>query len=254
MENENMQVNSDVGTEVSSEPQQPVTEQTDTAPAAPVETKPKEADLPFHEHPRFRELVEQKNKALESNKTLEKQLKELSERVQSLSSPKEQDALIARLKSIDPEFGTRFEKLDSVHRELNELREWRNQMQVETVRTTAVNTIKSLHEANKVPAELQDLYNEQLEAAYSRNPNEFLGNVQSAYKAIHDRFSKLLDGIKRSERETYTSEKKQVAKVPTPQKGKSVAPKASEYSNDPAVARQQLVSRILKQSRESNSV
>lgn len=251
MENE-QQTNTDASTEVSSEPQSSVENTAAETPA--VETKPS-ADVPFHEHPRFRELVEQKNKALENSKSLEKQLRDLSEKVQGLSSPKEQDALIARLKGIDPEFGTRFEKLDSVHKELNELREWRSQMQNENVRTSAVNTIKSLHDTNKVPAELQEVYNEQLEAAYSRNPAEFLGNVQGSYKAVHDRFSKLLDSIKRSERESYSSEKKEVAKVPTPQKGKSVpAAQKSEYSKDPAQARQQLVSRILKQSRESNSV
>jgi hypothetical protein len=235
---------------VSSEPKQ----------SAEQQPKPDSDSTPFHEHPRFKELVEQKNKYADSYKQLENRYAEMEKQLRTLSErtkPQEtQDQLIARLKGIDPEFGERFEKLDATQKELAELRSWRQQVEAEQTRTQAVNTVMTLHSQNKVPDDLQQLYNEQLEAMYARDPKNFVRDIQGAYKHVHERMSKLLDSVKRQERESYVSNKSQDAKVPTSQpKGKSVNhSKPEEYSKNPDEAKAQLVRRIIQQSKASNSI
>lgn len=236
---------SDVGnSEVSSEPQI----QSD-----------KPDSTPFHEHPRFRELVEQKNKYAESYKTLEQQYKQMAKQLEELNSrmspKKEEDPLVARLKGIDPEFGERFEKLSSTEKELAELRQWREQMEMDRIRTSAVNTVSQLHTQNKVPAELQEFYNEQLEAMYARNPQAFLSDINSAYKTVHDRVSKILESRDRATRESYVSAKKADSKAPSSQpKGKPVNTGQEELSSDPEVARKQVISRVLKHTKASSTI
>jgi hypothetical protein len=255
---EQEQSQSDVNEEVSSEPSSTETNNisADSEEKASTDSK----DMPFHEHPRFRELVEQKNKYADSYKSLESKYAEMEKRLNEMTkatpSKKEEDALIARLKGVDPEFGERFAKLDATQQELAELKAWRSQMEGDRVREGAVNTIQSLHGQNKVSSEMQELYNEQLEALYARNPQGFLKDINASYKAVHERMSKVMEGIKRAERESYVQGKKADVKAPTAAtKGKAVNPaKASDYSNDPALARQQLVQRVLKQAKASNNL
>jgi hypothetical protein len=62
---------------------------------APKDTSTPEANVksddsdntPFHKHPRFQELVEQKNRATESYKQLEQRYEELERRISQMSQP-----------------------------------------------------------------------------------------------------------------------------------------------------------------------
>jgi hypothetical protein len=145
---------------------------------------------------------------------------------------------MARLKEIDPEFAERFETLDKTREQIAELSQWKQAQEMERVRSNAVNTINTLHSQNKVPAEMQEFYNSQLEARYMQNPQAFLKDIQGAYKSIHEQVSKILEARDRAARESYVTEKKKDTKVPASQpKGKPASKGSeSEYSADPARA------------------
>lgn len=243
------QTQSDESQEVSSEPQESE-EQQSLSEADSSEPVKEKKETPFHEHPRFRELVEQKNQALEQSRALERKYQELSEQMKQLSSPRQEDALLAQLREANPEFADRFAQFEASTKELEQLKQWKQQMEMDQLRSKAVSRINSLHDQNKVPKELRDFYNDQLEAAYLRDSNGFLGNVEGMYKAIHERFSKTLENIKRAEREAYSSQKKEVAKVPTNVKGKPV----STGSKKKTMSQDELVQAILKRTRESDNL
>lgn len=240
--------------QVSGENTTPSPEASESAPQQEAEGQQAQAketnDVPFHEHPRFKELVSQKNQYADEIKQLQRQIAELGK---PKESPKE-DPLLARLKGIDPEFGARIEQLSATQQELQELRAWKQQMETERVREQAVRSIGEMHESNKVPSELRPMYEAMIEQKARANPNLGLKDLPSVYKEIHDSFSKYLEGTKRQVTESYVKGKKQDASLPaSTSKGKAVDPgKAFQFSKNPEEARAQLISRVRQLSRASD--
>lgn len=237
-ENE-VQDNSGVQEAVSSEPQIEPVNEPNTTPAP-------EANQPFHEHPRFKELVEQKNQFATQVKEYERKMQEMQSQLQQLSAPKsqpEQDALLARLKGIDPEFGGRFEQMVQKLAKLDQVEQELAASKAETVQSRALSTIERLHTEHNVPKELQDLYRDQIEIAAMRNPKMGLNDLPEVYKSVHNKMSQFLDGVKRSERAGYVTDKKKDAAIPSTQtKGQTAKPSDKvEWSNDEAVRQQQMV-------------
>jgi hypothetical protein len=219
----------------------------DAQESAPKQEAPKET--PFHEHPRFKELVEQKNRYAEESKSYAQRLQEMERRLQELSQPKvqkQEDPLLARLKGIDPEFGERFAKLTSQEQELQELKSWKAQFEADQLRTRAVSELSKLHEENKVSPEMRKIYDAQIQAAATANPRLGLQDLPNLYKQVHETFSKMIDDAKRAERESYVASKKADAKAPTSQpKGTTVKPSRSKPSGTPAEQREQMMKEIL---------
>lgn len=246
------QLESDV-IEPSSEAQAPV----ESTPAAPVEAAPASPDpAPFHEHPRFKELVEQKNTYAQQTKALQDQIAQMQARMEQLSKPAQQpkpaDELHQRLKGIDPVFGERFEQLEAARQQVEEMRAWKEEMERERTRTQAVQTVNSLHEQHKVAAEDRDLYQSLLELQIQKNPTARMEDLPALYKNVHEMVSKRYDALKRSERESYVKEKSVDSKVPSSQpKGKAVSHnRETDFSKmDPETARREAVSQIVKQMR-----
>ncbi|MDE2105718.1 MAG: hypothetical protein KGL39_51315 [Patescibacteria group bacterium] len=213
----------------------------------------KPSDVPFHEHPRFKELVEQKNQFASQFKDSQKVINQLYQKLQSLEQSSQaqraqEDALHARLKGIDPEFGERFSKLDGSLKELEQLKAWKQEMEMNQVRQQGVQMVNDLHTQNKVSKEMQDIYNSQIETMVRGNPNLGLRDLPEVYKDVHERMSKVLDSIKRTERESYVQGKKQDASTPAspkqPPGNKAANSKGFEYSKDPLTAKHQLVQNI----------
>lgn len=222
------------------------------------ESQPKpDTQTPFHEHPRFKELVEQKNQFAEQSRKMEAQLAEMQRQLQA-SKPapaKPADPMLERLKGIDPEFAAYMEKLSGTQAELQGLREWKQQLESDRIRTEAISTVNKLHSENKVPKELQDVYNTMIESRIVKMPNARIDDIPKVFKEVHEMYSKIIDGVKRSERESYLTGKKQDAAIPAPTKGKPVTPSGKfEWSKNPDEARSQMVKRIMKMSKASNEV
>lgn len=267
-ENENVAAEqSDVSTEVSSEPQESSalnqeTAESAKAPEAETKTQPDTTNTPFHEHPRFKELVAQKNEYAEKVKAFEAKMAEQEKMLRSFQEklnppkPDKRQEMIERLKGIDPEFGSFIENVASQSQQAQELASWRREQELAQTRERALSAVEKLHETHKVAKEDRDLYNTLIEVEATRNPNATLNDLPAIYKSVHDKMNSRYEAIKRAERESYVVGKKADSSIPTSQpKGKPVdQSKEFQYSKDPYTARQQLVNRILKQAKDSNSL
>ena len=199
--------------------------------------------------------MEQKNQAIAQQKALEERYAAMEARMQQFSQqPKaqpqaEKNALLERLKGIDPEFAAMQEKLHNTLPTVEALQKELQTYKQDQIRNQAVQSINSLHESNKVSPEMREFINSQLDLAAMRGTLKDLSEIPNAYKNVHEQYKKFEDGIRRAERESYVTAKKVDSKTPTSQpKGApaSPAPKKTEFSKDPELARQQIVSRYLK--------
>lgn len=264
LEEQQEQLNSDVVSEGSSDSQnQAVESQTNAQEAEASESNNNEdaSNTPFHKHPRFVELVQQKNAFAEQAKTLESRLAEMQSQFESFKQARQpapekpKNPVISRLKEIDPEFGQSFEEVYSLKEEIAQLKQFQEQAQLEKIRTEAFSTINGLHETNKVPKELRDVYQTQIQAMVGANPKLGLKDLPNLYKSVHDQMSVIINGIKAAERNSYVSEKKQGSNIPATSKGvPTPANKKMDLSQDPYEARQQLVKAILKESKANKDL
>lgn len=253
-ENEGVEVDtqSDASTETSSESP---SNETQTEGAKEASSEQQTDNTPFHEHPRFKELVDQKNQAQASYKELQDkvaQLEALSKSSNQQTQSQAQavkDELIEDLKKVDPRLAERLEKFSKAYTSVESIQQEFNQFKQQQVIQTAVSQINSMHESNKVGPQMKTWINNELDRMYMTGKLN-TQNLQNEYKNIHDGFKKWQEDIKRETLKGYVPDKKADSKVPTSQpKGapaKTTA-KAPTFSKDPETARQQVVSRYLKQ-------
>ena len=220
---------------------------------------------PFHEHPRFKEIVEQKNQALAAQKAMEQRLAQFEQRFnqsqqQAKAQPSQEQteltSLIEDLKKVDPRLAAQIEaanKASSTVQQLQQKLEAFEKQQESQARQsqiqTAVSKINQMHESNKASPEVKQFINDKLDLLYMQGKLS-MENLETEYKNAHEGLTKYLEAVKRSERESYVQDKKKDAAVPTSQpKGTPAKPSTNKpsWSKDPEVARQQIVSRFLKQ-------
>lgn len=224
----------------------------------------KEDNVPFHMHPRFKEIVEQKNKFAEESKQFQSKLAELerrfqdSQRAQEAAKPKPVDPLMERLKGIDPEFANAFgkiNKLDEVQQQLESFKHWQQAQEAQKTQLEARSSLEKLYTDNKVAPELRELYENSLIAASNKDPSLTPKDLPRVFKTIHEGMSKLFDKAQREKLASYVETKSKDASTPQPQsKGKMVKPGKPEYSKDPYEARSQLVQQILKEAKASKDI
>lgn len=235
--------------------QEEIQEQPESSPEQEQQTesnKPEEkqeSSLPFHEHPRFKELISEKNEYREQSKAFERQLSELSKKLenfQQTSTPKQEDALMARLKGIDPEFAARFEELDnlkSIRSEIEQFKQWQQESAVEKTRMEIASTKDKFYTENKVPAERRDLYESQVLMLAQSNPNLGIKDLPKLMKDVHDKMSKLFGSMERDVTQKYVQTKKADASKPSTQpKGQASKPKAE---SNPQASREKMIADIM---------
>lgn len=254
----------------SSEPSSEGSGEADAKPSAQ-ETKPEPTvdwEQAFN-HPRFKELVDQKNQALEQQRASEQKYYQLEARLNALNQPQTQaqkDDLIEDLRKVDPRLADRLEKATGYESQIKDLvKRLEGFEKKDSERATqqtiqnAVSRINQMHETNKVSQEMKQFINDRLDLGYMQGkltPQ----NLDKVYKETYDQFKKYEDAIKRAERESYVKAKKEDANVPASQPKGTPAKSASKkpsWSKDPEVARQQVVNRFLKQqaaNKEADSV
>lgn len=191
--------------------------------AATREAAPKHDETPFHEHPRFKELVEQKNAALQSTRALELKLAQLEGRIQATASPKaqaEKDELIEDLRKIDPRLASRFESLagsaktlEQLQAKLEALENGSKQSSQQAVVKESVSRINGWHEANKVPNEIKQAVNSRLDVLYMTGKlNQ--QNLEAEYKKAYEPYKAFVENLKRESLKGYVQDKRQDTKVP----------------------------------------
>jgi hypothetical protein len=195
-----------------------------------------EKPTPFHEHPRFKELVEQKNQFATKYSDLENRYQQMERRMQQLAQereavakPKPEDPLLARLKQIDPEFGSRFEKLSSLEQQVEQFKQFQAEMQEQQMRSKAESTLTSLYDQHKVPDNLKSMYRQQIENLAYNSPNAGLNDLEKFFKQAHENITKFVEDFKRQERSSYVTAKKSDT-TPATQSGGAAAPVSSGKS------------------------
>lgn len=219
----------------------------------------KQDTTPFHEHPRFKELVEQKNsyaKELESiraqNKAFEQQLSSFKD--SQPKPPSETDALLKDLKQIDPRLASAIEKTlkaaEIAEANKTQFEQYQQQTQEQARQQTlanAVGKINSLHESNKMSEFGKQFINNQLDLAYrggQLNASD-LKAVESAYSEASKVIKSYEDNLKRDLTKSYVESKQKDAAVPA-SVPKGTQPRAKETKLPAFKSKDDLRSAVVK--------
>lgn len=260
-ENEGSEIEStsDVTPETSSESQSDA--QTEKPEGQEAQAAAPQKEVPFHEHPRWKEVMEERNAERQARAQLEGRLAEMQRQFQESQKPKDTRAdfneirskMSERFKGIDPETHAYFSALEeqamSAKQELAAFRE-------EQFVNRALGRFEELNKANALPTELAGAYKAQISEMYNLGKIRSVEDLEKAYKTIHEPISKFLDSREKASIEKYTAEKKKTAAQPAAQpKGKAAspgqAPKSFTNSND---RRQALIKDAVTQLRASKEV
>lgn len=204
--------------------------QSDTGSASAAPKQEQEIDWSkAFEHPRFKEVIGQKNDALSKYQDIESKYKALEQQLNSFKesqpkAPTETDALLADLKNVDPRLAnalaralkaaelseTNKQQLENYQRESQESAR-------QNTLSTAVAKINSLHEVNKMSDFGKQFINNQLDLSY-RSGNlkaHDLKAVEAAYGEASKAIKAYEDSFKRDVTKSYVQDKTKDASVPT---------------------------------------
>lgn len=251
-----------------SENEQEVQPAEDEAP----EQEASEPQVPFHEHPRFQEVIRQKNEANEQLRQLREQNEQMQrqfEQFQKQMAPEPVEAkVLRRLEQVDPEFAQVFRAMkeradatEALKQQIEELAGYRQQSEQQSQAQRIESTLNQLHSEHKVEQGWQPMYRARVEALV--RAEEAKGNRLSVsdlpriYKAAHDEISKLTGNVAAKTRESYVQGKRADSKAPPAKKGKPASNikggiEWSKLSEEDAKAT--AVQEILKQSRAESDV
>ncbi len=264
----------EVGTEIPRDNSQPAPEapvsESDSKDAAPQSAAPEQKEPPFHEHPRFKEVIEQKNQALQAVKDMQRQMQEFQAKLAAQpqapsKASSEQEEFLKTLEGVNPAWAKFLKdqyEASLQNKQLSEkiaqLEQQHQASQREALRVAAVSEVVKMHDSNKISPELRDLYNAQLDARATAGQLNTLEDVRKAYGEIHNTYNKVFENLRKAERESYVAGKKSDSSVPSSQpKGAAkpgTAKPAFQYSSDPEERKAQMVQRVLKATRESGKL
>lgn len=256
---ENEGLESSVETSVTPESQSEAPESGQSTEAPAQAAAPKQDETPFHEHPRFKELVEQKNRALDSQRTLELKLAQLEGRLQSQTPTQakaEKDELIEDLRKIDPRLAARLEKfggslqtVEQLQAKLESFEKTNQEREQQTHAQNAISRVNSMHETHKVAPAIRAAVDAQMNSLYYqgkldiRNPQA----IEKAYTEALEPFKAYAEEVKREATKGYVQQKKADSNIPSSQpkgapaskpKSKDVPQFASREERNAAIARE----------------
>lgn len=181
------------------------------------------------EHPRFKELVTEKNSALKQYQDMQSQYKAMEQQINSLrqsqpKAPSETDQLLEDLKKVDPRLANVIasqlqaaETTKSVQARLEAFEKQSQESAQRQVITTALSKINSLHETNKMSEFGKQFINNQLDLAYRGGKLDAsdIKAVESAYSESLKAIKTYEDSFKRDVTKSYVQDKTKDASVPT---------------------------------------
>lgn len=188
----------------------------------------KQDTTPFHERPRFKELVEQKNEYLKRYQDMESRYKALEGQLNSFrdsqpKAPTESDALLEDLKKVDPRLANDLQRAlkgaetaQSLQTRLDAFEKQSQESARQQTLSTAVGKINSLHETNKMSPFGKQFINSQLDLSYRSgqlNASD-LKAVEAAYGEASKAIKAYEDSLKRDLTKSYVESKTKDAGVP----------------------------------------
>lgn len=253
------------GTEIEST-QSDVTEETssESQPEAQAEGKqaaPQEQNVPFHEHPRWKEVMEERNAEKQRSQALEQQLQQMQRQLQESSRPKSdkpdfnavRTKMGERLKGIDPEFQ---EYMSLLEQQTIEAREESKAMREERLVENLKSKFEDLSAKSSLSPAIKQLYFAHMDAEYRAGRLNDPSSLEKAFNAVHSGFAKEQEALKRAAIEEYTKAKQKDASKPTAQpKGKTPQVGKVDVSKmTPEQARQAMNKHIVSLLREGRDV
>lgn len=216
------------------------------------------------EHPRFKELVTEKNSALKQYQDMQSQYKALEQQIDSLkqSQPKvatETDQLLEDLKKVDPRLANVIasqlqaaETTKSVQARLEKFEQQSQEAARQQTISSAIGKINSLHESNKMSDFGKQFINNQLDLAYRGGKLNAadLKAIESAYGEAAKAIKTFEESLKRDVTKSYVQDKAKDASVPTSvPKGMQAKPaqKALNVPRDKEALRSAVVKSFLKE-------
>lgn len=196
--------------------------------AAPV--KKEETSTPFHEHPRFKELIDERRAYKEQLDQTKGYMEALQKEMQALrtAQPKpvnepKYKPLIDELKTINPVFAESYQEMLSGLETAREkaalaekLQERLNAYEEREIQTQAVTRLNTLLDSNKISGDLRKRYEREIQAIAQNEVAQTgkklsVQDVDRLFQAVHTDYTPFLESVKRDTLKGYVKEKKQDA-------------------------------------------
>jgi chromosome segregation ATPase len=202
-------------------------------------------------HPRFQEVIRDRNEAKEQHATLQRELAELKQTLKA-ATPAQKDELMERLEKIDPEFGgllkTMRNELKEARQQLHDLSGWRNQSSAQTTQQQITSIKSDFYNTNKVPENRRAIYEAMAKAQADSNPKLQISDLPQVMKQVHDSISKMFQVEQRATTKNFVDGKKNEASKP------STLPKgapAKAGSKEQPVSKDDLRAQMIKEALSS---
>ncbi len=230
-------------------------------------------NTPFHEHPRFKELIESRSQLqsrvdelTNSRSGLESELQQMRQMLEAFqqkqAGPSKPEQFISRLEGIDKDLADFVKQGYASQSEIAELKaQLDERIQSDRAREAAqyrdgvMKQISALHAEHKVDKDLHSYYQSEVMRIASENPNLRVNDLPNVYKQVHDTMSKYLDSRDRVKTKEYVVDKTKDGSVPASAKGgnpvgsKKADGKAPDGVNARDYMRAQIVKNALRQHR-----
>jgi hypothetical protein len=207
-----------------------------------------ESQMPFHEHPRFKEIISDRNSLKEKLEAMEARFQQMESQKQQ--APQKEHPFVSRLKEIDPSYGEWAGGVEQFKKELEEMKAWKQEQSRQALVTEYNSSIDKLHNENKVPETLRARIKKEIDYRAMTNPKLGLKDLPSIYKEVFEEETKFVEGLKRSERASYVTDKSKDARAPQTQtKGATPGQKPKQQSMDREERYASIVQKALKASK-----
>lgn len=182
---------------------------------------------PLHEHPRFKELIEDNRNYKSRLSEYETRMADFERRYQEAvqsqqpKPEKKTNPFVEKLREIDPAYAEYIESIEARASKAEQVEARFTEMENERIRTQYDSSMSRLQAEHKLPPQVSSLVKQQVDALVMSGQVKDLKEVPAAYKNIAEQYTKMLDELKRSERAQYVTEKSTDARQPSSQpKGK----------------------------------
>ncbi|CAM6003510.1 unnamed protein product [Sphagnum balticum] len=179
-----------------------------------------EKPLPFHEHPRFKELVEERKAYKEQVEKLQQDFQRLQQESQSFRQPapkveEPKDKFLEKLAEIDPAYAESLKGMYEAAKVGKDAMARLQQMEQQQFAQTAQNHFKTLLETNKVSDELKSRYEREVRALVyeeeSKGKKLGLSDLDRHFNTVHTEYTKFLKDYERKLTASYAASKKKDA-------------------------------------------
>jgi hypothetical protein len=190
--------------------------------ASPQDAAPKPQEVPFHEHPRFKELIEQKNSYQRELQELRQQFAQFQHQQKQQLQPKgpDYDSLFKEMEQVNPVFAqmqreqmAKLTEIEQLKEQLTQVSEWKQSYEQQQ----AISQFDKLCAENKVGDRDKELYKQWVaNAANARGAK--ISDLPQIFKDVHQQISSYFQDRDREMRESYVKQKKSDA-TPSTQSG-----------------------------------